>query len=54
MAIEINDLSGQARACGTLAELYQLTGKATQAHEYYKKVIKINIMYKSLISICSW
>lgn len=40
--MEADDLQGQARAFGTLADLYRHTGQLIKAHEYYKQVSKIS------------
>ncbi len=38
MCVEGNDLIGQTRASGILAELYHSFGQEFQAYEYFKKV----------------
>ena len=38
ICVENDDLMGQARAFGTLADIYRQTGQLIKAHDYYKKV----------------
>ena len=38
LCVQADNLPGQARAFGTLADLYSQTGQVMKAHEYYKKV----------------